>query len=142
MTIVQLVTEPKEEMKEFNFVLDSKSGIPVYRQIIQQIELAISTDELKVGDQLPTVRSLAIQLKVNPNTVAKAYSELEIRGLVNTQVGSGTFISEKRVEMSEIEKKQKIEEIVVNCLNQLKPYGLGKEELINFLRNYRVEENN
>ena len=84
------------------FELDQASGIPFYRQIIQQIELSIISGRLKPGSRLPTIRSLAIELKINPNTIAKAYSELEIRGLVITQVGSGTFISSKQPEVDDI----------------------------------------
>ena len=60
------------------FILDTRSGIPVYRQIIQQVEYNMSIGKLGAGDKLPTVRSLAVDLKINPNTVAKAYNELDI----------------------------------------------------------------
>ena len=77
------------------FGIDHTSGVPYYRQIIQQVEMAIVDGRLEKGHQLPTVRSLAVELSVNPNTVARAYSEMEIRGIVNTQQGTGTFISGK-----------------------------------------------
>ncbi len=73
------------------FKLDLKSGVPFYKQVILQVEMAIVDGRLENGDQLPTVRSLAVTLKINPNTVARAYNELEIRGIVNTQQGTGTF---------------------------------------------------
>ncbi|NNK85542.1 MAG: GntR family transcriptional regulator, partial [Desulfobacterales bacterium] len=74
------------------FKLDPKSGIPFYRQIIDQIRYGVGSGELKVGEQLPTVRALAVELKVNLNTVSKAYRELEIQSVLETQQGTGTFI--------------------------------------------------
>lgn len=78
--------------QEFSIKLESSSGIPFYRQIIQQIEYATVTGALPSGMRLPTIRALAISLKINPNTIAKAYAELELRGVVKTQVGCGTFV--------------------------------------------------
>lgn len=75
--------------------LETASGIPFYRQIIQQIEWASASGTLKPGERLPTIRALAITLKINPNTIAKAYAELELRGVVKTQVGCGTFVLDK-----------------------------------------------
>jgi len=75
--------------------LETRSGVPFYRQIIDQVLIAISTGDLRAGARLPTVRRLAIDLQVNPNTVARAYRELEIRGVVQTQRGNGTFVADK-----------------------------------------------
>ena len=75
------------------FVLDYSSGVPVYRQIIDQIIFGIASGQLKLGEQLPTVRALAVELKVNLNTVSKAYKELEIKDILETQQGTGTFIN-------------------------------------------------
>ena len=73
--------------------IDTRSGVPFYRQIIDKILLGIAAGHLKPGERLPTVRQLAIDLQVNPNTVSRAYRELEIRGVVRTQRGTGTFIA-------------------------------------------------
>ncbi len=73
--------------------IDPKSGVPFYRQIIDQILLSIAHGDLTAGDRLPTVRQLAIDLAVNPNTVSRAYRELEIRQVVRTQRGTGTFVA-------------------------------------------------
>ncbi|MDR2178352.1 MAG: GntR family transcriptional regulator, partial [Treponema sp.] len=70
-----------------SFSLDAANGVPIYRQIIQQIEYAVLSERMRPGDKLPTIRSLAVALKINPNTIAKAYGELEIRGVLATQVG-------------------------------------------------------
>ena len=118
------------------FSLNTKNGVPVYRQIIQQVEYNMSLGKLKSGDRLPTVRSLAVELKINPNTVAKAYNELEIRGLVNTQVGFGTFIANKKIKISEIEKKKKIDEICSKFIIELSDIGVSKEESIKILKSF------
>ena len=73
--------------------VDLRSGVPIYRQIIDQVSVAISIGRLVPGARLPTVRQLAIDLQVNPNTVARAYRELEIREIVTTQRGTGTFVA-------------------------------------------------
>jgi GntR family transcriptional regulator len=73
--------------------IDPRSGSPFYRQIIDRVLMAIASGDLKPGQQLPTVRQLAIDLHVNPNTVSRAYRELEIRQVVTTQRGTGTFVA-------------------------------------------------
>ena len=75
------------------FRLDLSSGVPFYRQIIDQVLLGVADGRLSPGAQLPTVRQLAVDLSVNLNTVAKAYREMEIRGIVETQQGTGTFVA-------------------------------------------------
>ena len=122
------------------FNLDTKSGVPFYRQIINLIEHNISTGKLKSGNKLPTIRQLAIELKINPNTIAKAYNELEIRGLVVTQVGNGTFISDKKVDGSEIEIKKKIYGICFKFLLELKEFGIDKDEAVNLLKKFKEDE--
>ncbi len=120
--------------------IDTKSGVPVYRQIIQWVEYNMSIGKFKPGEKLPTVRQLAVDLKINPNTVAKAYNELEIRGFVNTQVGFGTFISEKKIDISTIEKMQKAEKICAQFLIQMNEIGIIKDECIKLLKNYYITE--
>ena len=83
------------KQKPFRFGLDLHSGVPVYRQIIDQVMGGIAA-ALAGGDQLPTVRQVAVDLAINPNTVIRAYRELEIRGVLETQQGTGTFISHQQ----------------------------------------------
>ena len=80
----------------FEFRLDLATGVPVYRQIIDQVLLAVATGTLQSGHQLPTVRQVAVDLAINPNTVLRAYRELEIRGAISTQQGIGTFVTRQR----------------------------------------------
>lgn len=116
------------------FTLDAKSGVPFYKQIILQIEMGIANGRLTQGDQLPTVRSLAVELQINPNTVARAYSQLEIRGIVTTQQGTGTFVGDRKVEVSEIERERMLAELTRNFVAQAAAYGIGIGELLRSLQ--------
>ncbi|MBN2559993.1 MAG: GntR family transcriptional regulator [Phycisphaerae bacterium] len=121
------------------FVLDPKSGVPFYRQIIDQIQFAIGDGRLGHGDQLPTVRQLAVDLKINPNTVARAYQELEIRGVVTTQMGTGTFIGNEKVEISELERRRMLDRICTELLSRAAAYGLTLNEVRDALAQWADE---
>jgi GntR family transcriptional regulator len=116
------------------FRLDPLSGVPFYRQIIDQILGGIATGALSIGEQLPTVRALAVELKVNLNTIAKAYKELEIRGVLNTQQGSGTFVAPVRVERDELERRRQLVQLVDEFLARAAASGLPSEAVIGELR--------
>lgn len=120
-----------------SFVLDPKAGVPFYRQIIDQIKFGIATGKLKVGEQLPTVRSLAVDLKVNLNTVAKAYKELEIQNVLETQQGTGTFINTAEINISNSEKQKKIRDICQEFTTIAFSYGFTTNEIINELQNHK-----
>ena len=127
----------REESLEF--ALNPKSGVPLYKQIILQVEMAIADGRLSTGDQLPTVRGLAVSLQVNPNTVARAYSELEIRGIVTTQQGTGTFISNKKIELSDVEREKVLAEISLPFVTQVASYGFSLKEIIRYLEDLEYE---
>src|ERR1022692_3243562 len=91
------------------FRLDTTSGVPFYRQVIDQVLLAVADGRLTTGTQLPTVRALAVDLSVNLNTVAKAYREMEIRGIVDTQQGTGTFVAARRADRKTGERRKALE---------------------------------
>ena len=116
-----------------NFTLDQLNGTPIYRQIIQQIEYAILSGRIKSGDKLPTIRSLAVDLKTNPNTIARAYSELEIRGILETQVGSGTYISDKKPVMEDDSLNRKIREVLIRFIHEMRDLGVENKELIKMI---------
>ena len=122
-----------------NFTLDTVNGAPIYRQIIQQIEYAILSGRMKSGDRLPTIRSLAVDLKTNPNTIAKAYNELEIRGVLETQVGSGTYISDKKPVLENDSLNRKIREVTGRFVQELRDLGVEKRELIKTIESYIKE---
>ena len=117
-----------------SFQLDIKSGVPFYRQIIDQVKSAIATGELEPGNRLPTVRQLAVNLSINPNTVSRAYTELELTGMVETQMGSGTFISHKKVTRDELEKKRLLDQICQELLSRASSHGFTLEEIIENLK--------
>lgn len=117
-----------------NFVLDPKAGVPFYRQIIDQIKFGIASGRLKAGEQLPTVRALAVELKVNLNTIAKAYKELEIQNILETQQGTGTFINRLDVQLSEREKRKKLQEICNEFVTIAHSYGFTVSDLIAHLK--------
>ena len=116
------------------FKLDPKSGIPFYRQIIDQIRYGIVTGKLQVGEQLPTVRALAVELKVNLNTVSKAYRELEIQNILESQQGTGTFIGSAKVEIPDEERQKKLNDICTEFFNIAASYGFSGEDLIDELK--------
>ncbi|MFO7939693.1 MAG: GntR family transcriptional regulator [Bacteroidales bacterium] len=119
-----------------NFKLDPKAGIPFYRQIIDQIKFGIASGKLKIGEQLPTVRALAVELKVNLNTVAKAYRELEIQNILETHQGTGTFIGKVEVLISEKEKGKKLQEICQEFCTIAFSYGFTVDDIIHELQKH------
>lgn len=121
---------------KLEFRLDPKGGVPYYKQIILQVEMAIADGRLVSGDQLPTVRSLAVDLKINPNTVARAYNEMEIRGIVITQQGTGTFISDREISLTEVERERILSELVRSFIAQAAAYGLSQKDLQDYLQEW------
>ncbi len=115
------------------FSIDPKSGVPLYKQIMLQIEMAIADGRLSSGNQLPTVRGLAVDLQVNPNTVGRSYSELEIRGIVTTQQGTGTFISDRKIEMSEVERERVLSELARSFIIKAASYGFTVRDVSRYL---------
>lgn len=123
-------TTVRNGMKDFGFRLDLRSGVPAYRQIIDQITGAIATGALVGGDQLPTVRQMAVDLSINPNTVVRAYRELEIRGVLETHQGTGTFISHKKVERDEVERRRQLERLVSDFMARAGAAGFTIGEVL------------
>lgn len=115
------------------FRLDAASGVPFYRQIIDQVLLAVGDGRLRPGAQLPTVRQLAVELSVNLNTVAKAYREMEIRGIVATQQGTGTFVAHRKPEKKTAERRKALEKLVDQFLSLATAQGFAHEELADAL---------
>jgi GntR family transcriptional regulator len=113
------------------FKLDPKSGVPVYRQIQDLIRYGIASGLLCSGEQLPTVRALAVELSVNPNTVIKAYSELEREGILTTEQGSGTFVAaQPPTLLSEENRQAKLESLCLEFLGQVARYGFSSEDVL------------
>jgi DNA-binding transcriptional regulator YhcF (GntR family) len=114
------------------FRLDASSGVPFYRQIIDQVLLAVADGRLKAGTQLPTVRQLAVDLAVNLNTIAKAYREMEIRGIVQTQQGTGTFVA-ARAGAGTREKKKAMHDLLDRLIANGEALGIPMEDLVEAL---------
>ena len=112
------------------FVVDVMSRVPVYEQIIKQVEEQVLTGILKEGDKLPSVRSLSVKLSSNPNTIQKAYTELDRRQLIITVPGKGSFISEKAIEVVGANSREKMTELN-KIIRELALAGVTKEEIIN-----------
>jgi GntR family transcriptional regulator len=124
-----------------DFKLDPKAGIQFYRQIIDQIKYGIASGNLQVGEQLPTVRALAVELKVNLNTVSKAYKELEIRDILETHLGSGTFIGDTDFKITPKQKQEKLHSICREFLTVASSYGFTTSDLISELDSMQKNEN-
>jgi len=116
--------------RAFEFRLDLQSGVPVYRQIIDQVMGAIAVGTLGAGDRLPTVRQVAVDLSINPNTVVRAYRELEIRGVLETQQGTGTFVSGQKVKRDELERQRQLSQLVTEFVSRAGSAGFTVKDLL------------
>jgi GntR family transcriptional regulator len=123
----------------FRFQLDLHSGVPVYRQVIDQVRGGIASGSLAAGDQLPTVRQLAVDLAINPNTVVRAYRELELGGLLETHQGTGTFIGAQKMKRADAERERQLAQIVSDCASRAGAAGFTVDELIEALRGLASE---
>ncbi len=115
-----------------SWTVEFHSGIPVYRQIIHHVQSAITAGRLKEGDQLPTIRALHQQLNVNPNTVAKAYRELEHLRHIATEHGSGCFVSAPPAapKLSTRETRAKVDELSARFAAEARSHGIPLEQII------------
>lgn len=118
----------------FRFAIDLGSGVPVYRQLIDQVRGGIASGALKAGDQLPTVRQLAVDLEINPNTVMRAYRELELGGLLETHQGTGTFIANKKMEKKSAERERQLVQMAGEFAARAGAAGFSVEDLIERLQ--------
>jgi DNA-binding transcriptional regulator YhcF (GntR family) len=118
----------------FNLQLDLHTGVPVYRQIIDQVRGGMAARTLAAGDQLPTVRQLAVDLAINPNTVMRAYRELELGGLIETHQGTGTFIANKKPERNDAERERRLGQLANEFAARAGAAGFTLEEFIDSLR--------
>jgi GntR family transcriptional regulator len=126
------------------FAINPSSAEPVYAQIARQAREAVARGTLRPGDRLPTVRELALELIINPNTIAAAYREMERAGLVHTQRGRGTFIAEIQSPASAGERRRQLQKHVDALLTEATHLGLNEEEILDAVRaaagKYRLRE--
>jgi GntR family transcriptional regulator len=123
----------------FKFSLNSSNGVPFYRQIVNQVVYGVANGILEPGERLPTVRQLAVDLQINLNTIAKAYNELELRGIVNTQQGTGTFISENKSSVDPVEKEKGLKRLCSTFLDEIAALGIKTNDAINALKKIEKE---
>src|SRR5947199_2212390 len=116
--------------RQFEFRLDPASGVPVYRQLIDQVTGGMASGTLAGGDQLPTVRQLAVDLSINPNTVVRAYRELEIRGILTTHQGTGTFITPVKIEPNDAERQRRLSQMVSEFVAHAGGAGFTLQEVV------------
>lgn len=123
----------------FGFRLDLASGVPVYRQIIDQVLGGVASGTLEPGAQIPTVRQVAVDLAINPNTVVRAYRELEIRGVLETQQGTGTFISRQKIKRDELEHRRQLNQLVTEFVSRAGAAGFTVADLMAQLKDVASE---
>ena len=121
----------------FRFRLDNGSGVPVYRQLIDQVQAGIATGSLAIGSQLPTVRQVAVDLAINPNTVMRAYRELEIRGVLDTQQGTGTFIAAQQPKIDDDDRTRRLDQLLDEFVARAGSGGFTLEEILEGLNERR-----
>ena len=126
-----------------NIHIDFRSGVPIYTQIVEQVKQQLVSELLKPGDQLPTVRALALELRVNFNTVARAYRLLDEAGVISTQQGRGTYILEvPPPERTDKLRQQALEALTRDYLNDAQRLGCGSEEIRKTLKEQLENETN
>ena len=128
------------ETQAFAFRLDGHSGVPVYRQLIDQVQAAVAAGALATGDQLPTVRQVAVDLAINPNTVSRAYREMEIRGMLDTQQGTGTFVADRKIEFSKDERERMLGQLVGEFVSRAGAAGFTLKQLMKALKELLPDE--
>jgi GntR family transcriptional regulator len=121
------------------FSIDSSSSVPVFQQVIQAIKLEILSGRLQNGDQLPSIRELAKILKLNPNTVAKAYYTLEEEGFIESKRGSGNWVNTKNMKLDSF-RRGMLEDEFRLFLDRALTLGAGLEDIKNLMERYAANE--
>jgi GntR family transcriptional regulator len=112
------------------FQVDPTTRVPIYRQLMDQIRLAVARGRMKPGSRLPSVRVLSRELVVNPNTIARVYTELEREGLLNTRPGLGVFVAEPQADLSAAARRQRLAEIIDGFLTDAVHLGFSADEVL------------
>ena len=112
-----------------NIAISTGSDTPIYKQITDQVRLGIATGKLSIGDQLPSVRALAEELLLNPNTVARAYADLAREGMIESRPGRGVFVIRKRRVFTREEGRRRLEPLLDALIGEAMAMDFGREEL-------------
>lgn len=114
------------------FIIDAMSRTPVYEQLIEQVETMVLTGVMKSGDKMPSVRSLSGELSINPNTIQKAYAELDRKGLIASVPGKGSFISENAMDIIGNDKREQAADLK-DLIAEMKLAGVTKQEIMKII---------
>ncbi len=114
--------------------LSASDGVPIYLQLVQQIKHLIAVGRLNAADQLPSVRKLSEQLVINPNTVARAYRELEMAGVLCARAGAGVFVSETAEPLAKRDQHRLLVERLDAVLEESRHLGLAVEDVVQLVR--------
>jgi GntR family transcriptional regulator len=113
-----------------DITINVTDGVPIYRQIVNQVKYLVASGLLQPGEELPPIRSLALQLKVTPNTIVKAYGDLEVSGVVHKRRGSGTFVSEERPQLALRERRRVIEQRIDALLAEAHQLNFTADDIL------------
>ena len=117
-----------------DITINLTDGVPIYRQIVNQVKYLVASGLLRPGEELTPIRTLALQLKVTPNTIVKAYDELEISGVVHKRRGSGTFVSEGRPKLAILERRRILERRIDALLAEAHQLNFTVEDVLRMAR--------
>jgi GntR family transcriptional regulator len=122
-----------------DITINLADGVPIYRQIVNQVKYLVASGLLQPGEELPPIRTLALRLKVTPNTIVKAYRELEISGVIQKRQGSGTFVSEGRPQQVALrERRRVIEQRIDALLAEAHQLNFTAEDILRMVRERRA----
>jgi GntR family transcriptional regulator len=117
-----------------DIIISVTDGVPIYRQIVNQVKYLVASGQLLPGEELPAIRTLALQLKVTPNTIVKAYGELENAGVVHKRQGSGTYVSEGRQQLALRERRRIIEQRIHALLVEAHQLNFTADDILRMVR--------
>src|SRR5688572_14399478 len=117
-----------------DITINLTDGVPIYRQIVNQVKYLVASELLRPGEELPPIRTLALQLRVTPNTIVKAYDELEITGVVHKRRGSGTFVAEERPKLAILERRRIIERRIDALLAEAHQLNFTVDDVLRMAR--------
>jgi GntR family transcriptional regulator len=121
-----------------DITINVADGVPIYRQIVNQVKYLVASGLIRAGEELPPIRTLALQLKVTPNTIVKAYDELEISGVVHKRRGSGTFVSEGRQQLAIKERRRIIEQRIDALLAEGYQLNFSADDILRMVRDRKA----
>ncbi|HTE40855.1 MAG TPA: GntR family transcriptional regulator [Steroidobacteraceae bacterium] len=118
-----------------DITINLADGVPIYRQIVNQVKYLVASGLIQPGEELPPIRTLALQLKVTPNTIVKAYGELEVSCVIHKRRGSGTFVSEGRPQQVTLrERRRVIEQRIDGLLAEAHQLNFSTEDILRMVR--------